>query len=194
MQELQYVDGVIDVRWRVVIYNWNIVGSFWEIFENVWKTFENGTITFGNFGKSCEKIELSIVSWKDSMKFNFSYSTRHLARFLGLHMRPQVWILLGRVLFSLIWRFSRLHYQPLFGKGARAPPRPDTRERRKSSLAFQFSLCLFSYNWYITTTFLFFSYFTGRMQLWRNTQHASLRSSSKEHHQHADNKRGETHH
>lgn len=109
MQELQYVDGVIDVRWRVVIYNWNIVGSFWEIFENVWKTFENGTITFGNFGKSCEKIELSIVSWKDSMKFNFSYSTRHLARFLGLLMRPQVWILLGRVLFSLIWRFSFLY-------------------------------------------------------------------------------------
>ena len=37
----------------------------------------------------------------------------------------------------------RLDYQPLFGKGARAPPpnsllgegRPDTRERRKSSLA-----------------------------------------------------------
>ena len=36
---------------------------------------------------------------------------------------------------------SRLDYQPLFGKGARAPPRtllgegrPDTRERRKSSL------------------------------------------------------------
>ena len=40
--------------------------------------------------------------------------------------------------------FIRLDYQPLFGKGARAPPpnwavllgdaRPDTRERRKTSL------------------------------------------------------------
>ena len=34
--------------------------------------------------------------------------------------------------------FHRLDYQPLFGKGARAPPpnRPETRERRKSSLQF----------------------------------------------------------